>query len=218
MESSESISPVHEREIVPFSPCFCLPPATGASMEALMHVFFPDSLLDRMVPCTNAYSAQRVEPRKRRTIGNADLLRFFATLYYMGVVRISAKTDYFDDSSTILQHHPGIRMEKAMFLYLWRNFHMHMVAGSAEGADEKPPDEEEENGDDDENDGPEVSTAAAAAASAANGSDSDSNEDKPHASLQVLGSTIYQRRTRRRMKRRTNQGFIPPSEKVANRF
>jgi Transposase IS4 len=157
-------SPVHDGEISQFGPYFRIPGGAEIGVESLMQMFFPDWLLEQMVVCTRAYAESRLTFKKLKEIGKADILRFIAALYYMGVVRMPSKFDYFftgyvksDVPDVWPLHSSGVKINKTMFIYLWRNFHMHKKPNTYNFPDEEfpePPDErhvcEQDSSDDEE--------------------------------------------------------------------
>jgi hypothetical protein len=82
-------------DIPKFNPSFELPPGVEPSAAALLELFFPDTLLDKWVQCTNAYAASLLPPTKHKRVIRSDILCFLATITYMGVCHLPAKEDYF---------------------------------------------------------------------------------------------------------------------------
>eukprot|EP00977_Amphora_coffeiformis_P028385 scaffold34942_cov130-Amphora_coffeaeformis.AAC.1 len=60
----------------------------------MTELFFPDTLLDDMVEKSNAYARSWLPPSKRSDINRAELLRFYAIYYYMGLIKLPNKRDY----------------------------------------------------------------------------------------------------------------------------
>ena len=71
-------------DITKFNPSFELLPAVTAKPAVLLELFLPDHLLDEWVKCTNEQAASKLVPTRRKTITRADILRFLATLSYIG--------------------------------------------------------------------------------------------------------------------------------------
>jgi Transposase IS4 len=139
-------SPVHDGEIIQFGPYFRIPGGAQIGVESLMQMYFPDWLLEEMVACTRAYADSRLTYNKQKKVDKSDILRFIAALYYMGVVRMPAKSDYFStgyvkDSVPDVWplHSAGIKIKKTMFIYLWRNFHLQKKANTFNFPDEEFP-------------------------------------------------------------------------------
>jgi Transposase IS4 len=83
----------------------------------------------------------------------AEILWFLAIYYYMGVVRLPARSDYWRHSCSRSRWYPVhtvvTKMTRYRFEYIWRN--LHLSAGgevSAKDAEEEDEDAEEEDEDD----------------------------------------------------------------------
>jgi hypothetical protein len=98
---------------------------------AMVEIFLPDKLLNSWVAATNTYVESLLPPgRRQREITMSDILRFLATIQYMGVVKLPAKSDYFPGNrSDVLPIHPVIQLTKTRFDYLWRYFHTSYKSG-----------------------------------------------------------------------------------------
>ena len=72
-------------DMTKFGASFELPVSIDATAAAMTEIFLPDRLLDQWIKCTNAYAASHLPPARRREV--SDLLRFLATIQYMGVVK-----------------------------------------------------------------------------------------------------------------------------------
>jgi hypothetical protein len=70
--------------------------------------------------------ASKLPPSKTKHVTKrSDILWFLATISYMGVCRLPAKTDYFPGyRSDVLPQHPCIKQSWTMFDYLWKCFHI----------------------------------------------------------------------------------------------
>jgi hypothetical protein len=61
----------------------------------MIEIYYPDTLLRKQwKEATNAYAADRLAPNQRKDVSIQDILRFLATLAYMGVCKLPAKEDY----------------------------------------------------------------------------------------------------------------------------
>eukprot|EP00977_Amphora_coffeiformis_P020704 scaffold8426_cov99-Amphora_coffeaeformis.AAC.1 len=110
----------------------------------LTELFFPDSVLDTMVDKTNLYAASRLPPSLREEVTRAEILRFFAIYYYMGLVRLPSRKDYWRgsiDGFWPLQQ-PCLTLSRDRFDYIWRNFHL--VGGTIIPDDDVDSDDESE--------------------------------------------------------------------------
>lgn len=130
-------------EITKFGPSFELPNNIHPNPATLAELWLPDHLLERWVKATNDYAAAHLPINKRRNISKADILRFLATISYMGLCRLPAKKDYFPGKrSDVLPSHPLIKIKRVVFDYLWRYFHTSYTHGQQE--DETDVDMEDE--------------------------------------------------------------------------
>jgi len=127
------LDPPYEPFVIPengrFRPSFILPDGVQANASSLGQLFLPDSLIDKMVSSTNAYAKSWLPPNKIRHVGRPEMLRFLAVIYYMGIVKLPAKKDYWRDSqSTVWPTHPVCgHISRALFEYIWRNVHFTAV-------------------------------------------------------------------------------------------
>ena len=126
-EKIDPYTPIFTGERQEFGPNFLLPTGCDHTVPAVSELFLPDNMLDGWVIATNAYAASRLSRRRCRDVSRAHILRFIATVMYMGVVRLPSKDDYFvdpdDQTSDFWPRHSPIKLTHAMFKYLWRNFH-----------------------------------------------------------------------------------------------
>ena len=118
--------PIQVGERTRFGPNFMLPDAVDPSASALCELYLPDTLIDKWVKRSNSYAKSYLARERQVELTRSDLLRFIATLYYMGVVRLPCKDDYWKggDSDGAWPTHPAIKLKITRFRYIWRNFHM----------------------------------------------------------------------------------------------
>jgi hypothetical protein len=122
--------PVHHGEITQqFGPYFRIPGDTEIGVESLLHMYFPDWLLEQMVECTSAYADSRLTYKKhQKKIDELDILLFIAALYYMmgGVVRMPSKSDYFPQGINRSQNqedHVYLPVEELSYAKEAQHFH-----------------------------------------------------------------------------------------------
>ena len=87
--------------------------------------FFPDKLLEDIAAKTMGYAAGLLPPSRRRKITPSHVSYFLAMYYYMGVVKLPSKRDYWrrdDDFWPV--HKPAQNISRDMFGYLWRYLHL----------------------------------------------------------------------------------------------
>ena len=113
------------------------------SALSFCELFFPDPLIDTMVEKTNSYATSRLPPSRREPINRAELLRFFAIYYYMGLVRLPSRRDYWKGGNDGFwpAHHPCMALSRERFEYIWRNLHF---VGGGDGPDEESNVDEEQ--------------------------------------------------------------------------
>jgi len=93
-------NPAYEKIVIPdesrHKPSFGgLPRGVPYDPVQLCHIALPNSLIEHITDSSNAYARQHVSPEKRQgEIKCADILIFFAIYYYMGIVKLPAKRDY----------------------------------------------------------------------------------------------------------------------------
>ena len=137
--------PVLPKDHTTFGPSFQLPHGVDATPGALFELFLPDQLLDGWVASTNLYSRARLARDRVNPVTRPELLRFLAIIYYMGVVRLPSKADYFLASDGVLPVHHVLKLSRKRFDYIWRNVHTSFKPNSPldEGNDAANSDAEE---------------------------------------------------------------------------
>ena len=132
-------------DLIEFPASFALHHDVDATPQALLECFFPDSVINRFVESTNNYALLKLGKKtKVRKASHGDILRFIAIIYYMGLVRLPAKEDYFSSNSKIWPLHPAIKLSYTRFRYMWRYFHMQQeaVPDEEDGTDDEMDDDE----------------------------------------------------------------------------
>jgi hypothetical protein len=84
--------PLHGRDR--HQPKFVLPNGIDGSAESLSYYGLPDSFVDEIVINTNKYAIARLGKGKFIPAKKHEILGFFAIHYYMGIVKLPAKRDY----------------------------------------------------------------------------------------------------------------------------
>ena len=75
-------------------PKFVLPNGIDGSAESLSYYALPDSFVNEIVINTNKYAEARLGKGKFIPAEKHEILGFFAVYYYMGIVKLPAKSDY----------------------------------------------------------------------------------------------------------------------------
>jgi len=72
----------------------------------LSEMYFPDSLVDHFVTKTNSYARSWLPPSQLEPVTRAEMLRFIAFYYYMGLVRLPNRRDYWRQDDLWPLHQP----------------------------------------------------------------------------------------------------------------
>jgi len=95
-----------------------------ASPMTLSEMFFADNVVDHFVAKTNSYARSRLPPSMLQPVTRAEMLRFFGMYYYMGLVRLPNRQDYWKQDDLWPVHQPALTISRARFEYIWRNLHL----------------------------------------------------------------------------------------------
>ncbi len=90
----------------------------------MCHYYFPDHLIKKWTKCTNKYACDNCDKRKIKEVKEQHILQFLAVYYYMGVVRLPAKRDYWKQGGMWPVHPVMKGMSRDMFEFLFRYFHV----------------------------------------------------------------------------------------------
>lgn len=106
---------------------FAFPRELGApdpSPEHLCEFFFPDSFIDNVAESTRRYVRAKMTGNDllRRDIESSDILRFFAAITYMGVVKLDNRRDYFQPSMSFPPHPFLEGLSYDRFTFIWYFF------------------------------------------------------------------------------------------------
>ena len=77
------------------NPKFGMPGNVDVTIQGLIELYFSDRFLKSIRHHTNIYGRQKGRA-EFKDISEEDLLFFFSIIFYMGVVRLPAKKDYFE--------------------------------------------------------------------------------------------------------------------------
>lgn len=161
LEHEDGSRPAYQPFALPqsgrFGPSYMLPEGLEATPAALSQLFLPDDLIDTIVLKTRAHAHARLPPGQLKNIERKDILRFLAIYFYMGLVKLPSKKDYWRaGESAVWPVHPIFaHMPRVLFEYIWRNVHLTDVepeeAAVEEAVQDRADDEEEFDQDDDNN-------------------------------------------------------------------
>ena len=73
---------------------FSIPNGMDPTVQVISELFLPDAFLARVAKCSNLYG--RSKGHSFKPISAPDILVFFSIIFYMGVVQLPAKTDYWN--------------------------------------------------------------------------------------------------------------------------
>lgn len=122
----------------PFEPVFRLPNGVQPTPQALSELWLPDRLIKKIVTASNAYARKLLPRNQVVAVTEEEILRFLAVYYYMGVVRLPSKEDYFRQEPDFWPVHAAIaNLSYKRFKYIWRTIHL---TQTDEGVDVEEPD------------------------------------------------------------------------------
>ena len=108
------------------------------SVENLLDLYLPEELMEVFVDNSNDYSKKRKENEPTLSLWKSpsskvmklsEMYQFFACIYYMGLVKLNAKTDYWRNDG-FWPYHPimhDMSMTRDRFAFVWRHFHLSPV-------------------------------------------------------------------------------------------
>ena len=109
----------------PFEASFRLPNGLEPSPNRLSELFLSDSLIREIVFASNQY-ARKILPRSQvEVVTEEEILRFLAVYYYMGVVTLPSKDDYWRTETDFWPVHPVVApLAYNQCKYIWRTIHL----------------------------------------------------------------------------------------------
>jgi hypothetical protein len=125
------------------TPKFQLPSNVDVTVAALSELYLTDSLLKTIADNTDAYAASK--GRNIRTVSKAEVLRLFAIILYMGVVRLPAKEDYWKKTGMWPIHKPCQHILAKCFKEIFNNIHRNATPPDPNAEEEEEPEGETEN-------------------------------------------------------------------------
>lgn len=137
-------------------PLFALPEGVEPTVQNLSLTFLPDKIISKIAKSTNAYAASRNKdtPNKlEEPVTAQEVLKFLAIYYYMGLVRLPARRDYWRTvDRTWPEHRVPRELSRDRYDYIWR--YLHLCAEEIQEVDEEEDDDDSDAHDDVDDDAP----------------------------------------------------------------
>ena len=92
------------------------------TVQVISELFLPDSILARVAKCSDLYG--KTKGRSFKPISAPDILVFFSLIFYMGVVRLPTKTDYWNSNGMWPIHKVLSCMSYQRFQVIWCNIYL----------------------------------------------------------------------------------------------
>ena len=127
---------------------FSIPNGMDPTVQVISELFLPDSFLARVAKCSNLYGKSKGYSFK--PISAPDILVFFSIIFYMGVVRLPAKTDDWNSNGMWPTHKVLSRMSYKRFQVIWRNIYLVKPDEGNDDGDETDSDNKGEDMEDDD--------------------------------------------------------------------
>jgi hypothetical protein len=106
-------------------PLFRLPNNLQPSVATMSYLFLPDVLIEQITRSTNAYAKKSLPVDAIKEVSSSEMYFFFAIIFYMGLVRLPAKEDYWKEDPGIWPIHPPCAaLSFRRFKYIWRVIHL----------------------------------------------------------------------------------------------
>ena len=127
---------------------FSIPNGMDPTVQVISELFLPDLFLARVAKCSNLYG--RSKGHSFKPISAPDILVFFSIIFYMGVVQLPAKTDYWNSNGMWPTHKVLSRMSYKRFQVIWRNIYLVKPGQGDDDGDETDSNDEGEDTEDDD--------------------------------------------------------------------
>ena len=104
---------------------FKMPNNLPAIAATLSDLFLPDSFIQKIATTTINYAKKTVPANRYKKVTPEEILRFVGIYFYMGVVQLPCKEDYFHSEPGFWPIHPCTAgMSFARYKYIWRTIHL----------------------------------------------------------------------------------------------
>ena len=104
---------------------YSLPFEVDCSVAMIIDLFLSNKLLEKVAEYTNQYI--KAKKHNIKPVSVSELLNFFSIIYYMEVVRLPAKKDYWDNVGMWLTYPAVNCMSNYRFECIWLNLHLSPV-------------------------------------------------------------------------------------------
>ena len=131
---------------------FSIPNGMDPTVQVISELFLPDSFLARVAKCSNL--SGRSKGHSFKPISTPNILVFFSIIFYMGVVRLPAKTDYWNSNGMWPTHKVLSCMSYKCFQVIWRNIYLVKPDQGDDDGDKTDSDDEGEDMEDDDSSEP----------------------------------------------------------------
>jgi len=123
-------------------PKFRIPGPYSADLNSLAHIAFSQSFLGKLCDASNKYAQEKnnIDLNLRQS----ELLRFFSIYYYMGVVKLPDKYDYWSTDVSMPTHWFCSSMSRLRFKQIWANIHCETATTNISNTSDIESDEEQE--------------------------------------------------------------------------
>ena len=122
------------------------------TVQVISELFLPDSFLAKVAKCSNLYG--KAKGHSFKPISASDILVFFnvffSIIYYMGIIQLPAKTDYWKSNGMWPTHNAISHMSYKCFQVIWRNIYLVKPDGADDDGDDSDTSDEGEDMDNDD--------------------------------------------------------------------
>jgi len=106
---------------------FRVPRGLPNTVETFVQLFFTDEFLGKIADESNDYAKRTLSEntsKLEKDITSSEISLFFSLIYYMGVVQLPCKDDYWRDDAPLPKHRLTTQITRERFRYIWRYIHL----------------------------------------------------------------------------------------------
>ena len=118
------------------------------TVQVILELFLPDSFLANAAKCSNLY--WKAKGHSFKSISTPDIFVFFSIVYYMGIIRLPAKTDYWKTNGMWPTHKVIGCMSYKCFQVIWCTMYLVKPDGADDDGDDSETSDEGEDTDNDD--------------------------------------------------------------------